>query len=83
VRGNGVDTHRLWESLYLGTVPIVGKDSWSESLAKLNLPIKFIEDWTNENIQAIAKNEKVEIFHPEKCPALWINYWGSQLKSHF
>ena len=83
VRGNGVDTHRLWESLYLGTVPILLKDSWSESLTKLDLPLKFIDEWTIENIEAISKNEQSEIFHPEKCPALWINYWRSLLKAHF
>lgn len=83
VRGNGVDTHRLWESLYLGTVPIVGKDSWSKSLAKLNLPVKLIDEWTIEDIKLIVKNEKAEIINPAKYPALWINYWISKLKSHF
>lgn len=83
VRGNGVDTHRLWESLYLGTVPIVGRDSWSESLAKLNLPVKLIDEWAVENIELIVKNEKAKIFDPAKYPALWISYWSSKLRSHF
>jgi hypothetical protein len=83
VRGNGVDTHRLWESLYLGTVPIVARDSWSESLLKLNLPIMLIDHWTLENIEAVIKNEIVEIFDPKQCPALWIDFWSSKLKSHF
>ena len=26
-RGNGIDTHRLWEALYLGCVPVVGKSA--------------------------------------------------------
>ena len=25
-RGNGVDTHRLWETLYMGSIPIVKND---------------------------------------------------------
>lgn len=83
VRGNGVDTHRLWETLYLGTVPIVARDSWSESLRKLNLPIMFIDHWTLENVEAVIKNEIVEIFDPNQCPALWIDFWSSKLKSHF
>lgn len=83
VRGNGVDTHRLWESLYLGSVPIVGKDSWSESLAKLNLPLKLIDDWTLEGIELIVKNAKTRNINPTEYPALWINYWISKLKSHF
>jgi hypothetical protein len=83
VRGNGVDTHRLWESLYLGTVPIVQKDSWSESLAKLDLPLKLINEWTIEEIELIVKNAKTEVIHPAEYPALWMNYWISKLKSHF
>ena len=83
VRGNGVDTHRLWESLYLGTVPIVLKDSWSESLAKLNLPLKIIDEWTVEGIELIVKDANAEVFNPAQYPALWIHYWISKLKSHF
>ncbi len=29
-RGNGIDTHRLWESLYLGVIPIVERTTLSE-----------------------------------------------------
>jgi hypothetical protein len=55
----------------------------SESLLKLNLPIMLIDHWTLENIEAVIKNEIVEIFDPKQCPALWIDFWSSKLKSHF
>ena len=32
--GNGIDTHRLWECLYMGTIPIV----------KANKNVRFYED---------------------------------------
>jgi hypothetical protein len=42
-RGNGVDTHRLWETLYMGSIPIVKWDiahsGWTD------LPILFVSSW--------------------------------------
>lgn len=41
--GNGLDTHRIWECLYLGAVPIVHKD---HAFAALNgWPIWIVADW--------------------------------------
>ena len=37
--GNGIDTHRLWEALYLRTIPIMKKNEISIFLQKANLPI--------------------------------------------
>jgi hypothetical protein len=42
-RGNGLDTHRIWEALYLGAIPVVLK---SDKFAALEgWPILFIEEW--------------------------------------
>src|SRR6185437_6783751 len=43
VTGNGLDTHRLWEVLYLGSVPIV----MTSVLDKLyeNLPVLIVQSW--------------------------------------
>ena len=42
--GNGIDTHRLWESIYVGTIPIVKRNlahsDWME------LPVLWIDDWS-------------------------------------
>ena len=42
-RGNGVDTHRLWETLYMGSIPIVRRclnvAQWAD------LPVCFVDDW--------------------------------------
>jgi len=40
-RGNGIDTHRMWEALYLGTIPVVEKDPALASFA--DLPILFVD----------------------------------------
>jgi hypothetical protein len=44
-RGNGVDTHRIWESLYLGVVPVVERSVLSEHWSACGLPLVLIDDW--------------------------------------
>lgn len=43
--GNGVDTHRLWEALYVKTVPIVIKSEFTNILQKNNVPIVILNSW--------------------------------------
>ena len=40
-RGNGIDTHRMWESIYLGTIPVVERNPALESFS--DLPILFVD----------------------------------------
>jgi len=42
-RGEGKDTHRVWEALYLGMVPVVLKSSLSQEYD--NLPVIQLEKW--------------------------------------
>lgn len=54
-RGNGLDTHRLWETLYMGSIPIVKRHIGLEEFS--DLPILFIDDWsdvTEELLRATA-----------------------------
>lgn len=40
--GNGIDTHRMWEALYMGTIPVVQRHPALEAFA--DLPILFVDD---------------------------------------
>ena len=50
VRGNGVDTHRFWESLYLGVIPVIINNKYTNIynfvnyLRKSNIPFVEIVD---------------------------------------
>ena len=46
-RGNGWDTHRLWEALYLGCVPIVESSGLDE--LDSHLPILIVKSWSSLN----------------------------------
>jgi hypothetical protein len=75
-RGNGVDTHRVWESLYRGSIPIVLDTTWSQSLDYLGLPIIRIPAWTVDNLVKVL--DKYSNFVPEipqNLEYLWIDAW--------
>jgi hypothetical protein len=75
-RGNGVDTHRLWETLYMGSIPIVKKDIAHSNW--LDLPILWIDDWNQLSEEYLIEQEKViqsKEWNREKLKVgYWINY---------
>ena len=82
VRGNGVDTHRLWETLYRGGVPIVLQDDWSGGMGKLGLPLLEVTSWSTQNLTQILKSERDLSFAPNQIPALWWPYWKKVIESY-
>jgi len=44
-RGNGIDIHRIWESLYLGVVPIVERSPLTEYWRAQGAPLVLIDNW--------------------------------------
>lgn len=74
--GNGFDTHRIWESLYLNNFPILLKTKWSSSLAYLGLPILLVDayDQINQNLLLDFYN-KWKSFDSRNEQTLWIHYW--------
>lgn len=62
-RGNGLDTHRLWECYYLDVIPIIIK---SDFINISNLPMIILNDWSDLNINKLndisfynLKNSKI------------------------
>ncbi len=80
-RGNGVDTHRLWETLYMGRIPIVKRHpihkDWQD------LPILFIDDW-NEVTEELLHETYTKFAEREWCyDKLKIGYWLEKLRKSF
>lgn len=72
-RGNGIDTHRLWETLYMGSIPIVKKHNGYKEFN--DLPICFIDDWEQVTKDFLEK-EKIRISNTNYClDKLKISYW--------
>ncbi len=80
-RGNGFDTHRVWEAFYLKTVPILIKDKFNVFYYNNNFPVihlKKIEDLENFN------EEKLENLYNKLLPKfknkkLNFSYWRNKI----
>ena len=78
-RGNGVDTHRLWETLYIGSIPIVKRDIALKDFE--DLPICFINDWSEITVEFL-ENEKYKILSKNwNIEKLKVSYWIDAIKS--
>jgi hypothetical protein len=75
-RGNGVDTHRLWTSLYLGSIPIVIYHKIFKPFE--HLPILFINNW-DEITNDFLKKKYTEISSKTyDFTILTMSYWKKQ-----
>lgn len=74
-RGNGQDTHRFWETLYRGSIPIVKRSEWSWQIKQLGIEIIELDNW--EQILDID----LQAFKPATTPneLLELNYWRMRI----
>lgn len=56
--GNGMDTHRTWECLYMGTIPIEKRNLNNRFYS--DLPICFVDDW-GQVTEKFLENEYIRI----------------------
>jgi len=75
--GNGEDTHRIWEAIYLKTIPIMLERPFSRILAeKLNIPIILLNNWDilkEEKTQKDLEKMYYEIFQPKMQQGIIMN----------
>lgn len=75
-RGNGVDTHRLWETLYVGSIPVIIDHP---TYKNFNLPIVRLKKWEDLTQELLSNfNEKQYSYH-------WLNMknWETYIKDEF
>jgi len=73
--GNGMDTHRLWETLYAGSIPIVSRNSWSDSLIDAGFPLVQTDVWTPQDILKEISISEFENYDARNLQQLWIPFW--------
>ena len=81
-RGNGIDTHRLWEALYAGCIPLVDRSVNSESF--YNLPIIYIDNWEEVNIDWLEKQTEqiIKIKNTISYNVMDMSFWENQIPKH-
>lgn len=76
-RGNGVDTHRLWETLYMGSIPIVQNDIVHRGW--LDLPIAWVDSFsevTPEWLDSQLKRIQDGVWNMDKIK---LSYWVKKI----
>jgi hypothetical protein len=80
-RGNGIDTHRIWESLYMGSIPIVKYERAHHLFT--DLPILFIKDWNEINEDFLNKKYEDILSKDWNIDKLKQSYWNKLIKNSF
>jgi hypothetical protein len=76
--GNGIDTHRTWECLYLGTIPIEKRNN-NNRYYEGHLPICFVDSWEEVTIDFL-KSEYDRIKSTEwNLDMLNFEYWKNKI----
>ncbi len=78
-RGKGVDSHRMWESFYRNSIPIVTRNPWSESLLDLNVPVAIVDTWESLLESTSIVLERSPNCNPRELPQIWTPYWEGEL----
>ena len=76
-RGNGLDTHRLWESLYLGTIPIVKKHLSMKDFE--DLPILFVNEWEDVTEDFLKEQYDLMMKKTYNMKKITITYWCDKI----
>ena len=72
--GNGYDTHRLWESLYAGAIPIIEKHPTYEQTTA-DLPVLIVDDFKEINYNFLTEAKKNILNREFDFTKLDTNYW--------
>lgn len=79
-RGNGKDTHRFWESLYRGSLPIVENDTWADNMESIGIPLIRTSGWSGYELENAIRNDVSKAVAPSQVPALWRDYWVKDIR---
>lgn len=82
--GNGYDTHRIWESLILNTIPVMIKSNFTNNLKSLGVPGIYLNSW--EELLNLNSFELDEIYKKEINKSFSylteLKYWEEKIKSY-
>lgn len=76
--GNGMDTHRTWECLYMGTIPIE-KRNINNSFFE-DMPILLIDQWDDITEQLLLQSWP-HLFCSRNHEKLTFEYWKKKIQS--
>lgn len=78
-RGNGIDTHRMWEALYSNVIPVVIRHKTHDNLEN-NLPILFLNSYDELNEDLLNKTYEKYNSIKWNCEMLNASWWINKIK---
>jgi mannosyltransferase OCH1-like enzyme len=75
--GNGIDTHRLWETLYLGSIPIEKRNTNNQFYT--DLPILFVDKWEDVTFDLLAEAWSTIPTGKWNMEKLTFEYWKNKI----
>ena len=78
--GNGIDTHRVWESLYCGCIPIVVVNTTTDDLFE-DLPVLTIKDWSELSVITLSESLSAIKRKKYRFEKLYYPYWHNLIES--
>lgn len=78
--GNGPDTHRIWETLYMGGVPVILKSKYLSPLLA-DLPVIQIDNWNELMDPKSMEQQWHKAKNCQDLSALDIDYWLYRIQS--
>lgn len=84
--GNGFDTHRFWETLMVGTIPIVKSHDFYDNLLFQypKLPIIQVKSWEQLPmlIESLSQERYNELWNSADVSAGLYDYWINKIKNN-
>ena len=81
--GSGTDSHRIWEALYLGSIPVVADCPHNRGFREL--PMVMISDGQFRNWECVTTRHLEEVYEKTRnvtfdMSKIDLNYWKQQLQ---
>jgi hypothetical protein len=83
-QGNGIDTYRTWEGIYLSAIPIVLEKNFYGQFKKN--PFLIVKDWkelksySTSDLNSIYQNKIKKL---KNCKYIWHDYWHTDIQKLF
>ena len=79
--GNGIDSHRIWESLFVGTIPIMLRNNFTENIKRAGYPCILLDKWDNLEIDTLLTFKDTYNPNAFQRKTLFLDYYKSQIIS--
>lgn len=81
--GNGIDSPRQWQAMYLKTIPILKSNPNTKAFVKCSLPILEVDNW--KEIEDKSEEDLVNMYNDiikkTNNEALWMDYWITKIRN--